>query len=164
MERTGLLNSINVTRVCRDLVTNKAKTNSAAEITHHLDMIETELDSTLTTVLCDATIRDIIHDNYSAQPETVDVKVLVEFLLVGKRFILHIDPEMPKLIVDRQLLRIIVGNSVSNAAKYGEVGITVARCNRVADRHDCATGGRPDRHHLEIFKFFLVAEHHQHAW
>ena len=164
MVQTGLLNSINVTQVCRDLLRDNAKTKSAAETIRHLDTIETELDTTLTTLLCDATIRDLIHDNYSAQPETVDVKVLVESLLIGKRFSLHTDPKnMPKLNVDRQLLRIIVGNSVSNAAKYGEVGITVALylCCLL---HCVCTGGWPDRHYFENFGFILVAKHHQHAW
>jgi len=102
---------------------DNAETRSAADVIHHLDTIEGELDTTLTTVLCDATLRDIIHDNYCAQPETLNVIVLVESLLVGKRFILHTHPKkMPELRIDRQLLRIIVSNAVSNAAKYGQVG------------------------------------------
>ena len=32
-----------------------------------------ELDSTLSAVLCDAAVRDLVHDNYNARPEALHV-------------------------------------------------------------------------------------------
>ena len=107
-----------------------------AEITKTQGMmgqVDRVLQEVLTTVLAEAMARDVINEIYKPSPQKID---LVEFLQsagtgVGTedRFPLSVTSlraqqisydELPKLILDGQLLKYIVRNAISNASKYGK--------------------------------------------
>ena len=72
--------------------------------------------------------RDVIHECYKPQPKETDIVAVLRSQCGGagmeERFPLRLAPcgDVPKLMLDSQLLRSIHRNAVSNACKYGKPG------------------------------------------
>jgi signal transduction histidine kinase len=103
-------------------------------ITTLVKEMDTALQEVLDTILAEAMARDVIHENYSPQLEKMNLAQLLQSLTrhtegKGKsdRFPVATSPDpFPTLMCDRQLLKCIHRNAVSNASKYGQRGGVVS--------------------------------------
>lgn len=91
-----------------------------------VDTLE-ELDSTLhdvlDTILDEVMAREIIYGEYKPRKERIDVRDVLMTLRRGSssRFPLELYPsQFPLLVLDRQLLRHVYRNALSNACRYGK--------------------------------------------
>lgn len=84
--------------------------------------LDSGLHDVLDTVLDEAMAREIIYGEYRAKTELIDVADFFAQMRrkSSSRYTLDLSPiPFPKLGLDRQLLRFIYRNAVSNASKYG---------------------------------------------
>jgi signal transduction histidine kinase len=87
------------------------------------DELETVLRDTLDTILDEATAREIVYEEYTPRREKLNVPMLLASIRrrSSPRFPILVSPRhFPSLLLDRQLLRHIYRNAVSNACKYGK--------------------------------------------
>jgi hypothetical protein len=87
------------------------------------DEIENTLTDILDTILDEAMAREIVHGEYEPKKERLDVPAVLASIRrrSSRRFPLNVVPDpFPRLALDRQLLRYIYRNAVSNACKYGK--------------------------------------------
>jgi signal transduction histidine kinase len=120
----------------------------------------TELDSTLRdmldTILDEAMAREIIHGEYKPKKERMIVQGVLDSIRrrTSQRFPLQVLPDpFPSLKMDRQLLRYIYRNAVSNACKYGEVdGVveTSVEYDREQTRFTLQVVNKPGEGHDEL--------------
>ena len=85
--------------------------------------LESTLRDVLDTILDQAMAREIVHGQYIARKERMKVLEVLASLRrrASRRFPIHVvDPPLPDLAFDRQLIRFIYRNAVSNACKYGK--------------------------------------------
>ncbi|KAL7564297.1 hypothetical protein ACA910_014358 [Epithemia clementina (nom. ined.)] len=94
--------------------------------------VDSVLHEILDTVLAEAMARDVIHECYEANPKKADLVDVLRSSCSGigiePRFPLRVAPseDLPKLLIDTQLMRFIHRNAVSNASKYGKPGGTIS--------------------------------------
>lgn len=101
------------------------------EIDSTFGELDSTLRDTLDSVLDEACAREIVYGEYQCKNEPINVPEALKSLRrrTCERFPLHISPEaFPELALDRQLLRFIYRNAVSNAVKYGQVGGVIETC------------------------------------
>lgn len=95
------------------------------------DELESTLTDILDTILDEAMAREIVYGEYVPKKERLDVPAILASIRrrSSGRFPLNVHPDpFPRLALDRQLLRYIYRNAVSNACKYGKpVGIVDTR-------------------------------------
>jgi signal transduction histidine kinase len=95
-------------------------------MSRYLKDLDLQLEETLATVTAEAMACDVIHQVYIPQLEPCCVKdILVRSSADSankKGFPLVVEPDMPNLLLDPQLIRYIHRNAVSNAVKYGRTG------------------------------------------
>jgi signal transduction histidine kinase len=87
------------------------------------DELDTVLRDTLDTILDEATAREIVYEEYTPRREKLNVPMLLASIRrrSSPRFPILVSPRhFPSLLLDRQLLRHIYRNAVSNACKYGK--------------------------------------------
>ena len=92
--------------------------------------LDSLLHETLDTVLAEAMAREVIHEVYRPRLERIDVKSIITTSAWGigedDRFPLHVDKDMPYLMLDPQLVKYIHRNAISNSCKYGKQDGVVA--------------------------------------
>jgi len=96
------------------------------------------LNQTLEAVLSEAMAREVVHGLYVTRTEPVQVEEVLKLsgVSVGRkgRLMLRTKPQvLPVVDLDPRLLLHVYRNAVSNAAKYGRVGGTVATEIEIAD-------------------------------
>ena len=92
------------------------------------DELESTLRDMLDTVVYEAMAREIIYGEYESRRERLNVPAVLASLQHGssKLFPLTFEPiPFPNIFLDRQLLRYIFRNAVSNASRYGQPNGTV---------------------------------------
>jgi hypothetical protein len=124
--------------------------------------ISAELDSTLhdilDTILDEVMAREIIYEKYIPRKERLVLTEVLSTLRTGssQRFPLTLEPDpFPKLALDRQLLRHIYRNAVSNACKYGKLDGTVwttLRCDEKRGNFTMEIRNEPGDGHEELLK------------
>lgn len=90
-----------------------------------LNKVEGTLCDTLEMIADEAMTREIIYGEYAPKNTKIDVASVLSSLRseVSDNFPLHVEPKpFPFLILDKQLLRCIYRNAVSNACNFGEIG------------------------------------------
>ena len=95
------------------------------DIKGSFDELESTLSDILDTILDKAMAREIVYGEYEPKKEQMDVPAVLASLRrrTSRRFPLTVSPNpFPRLAIDRQLLRVIYRNAISNACKYGSVG------------------------------------------
>ncbi|KAG8462663.1 hypothetical protein KFE25_004639 [Diacronema lutheri] len=96
----------------------------SASLVRVVTEMEEKLKRTLNTVLAQAMARELVHGEYSAQPEPVDVEALLRSSISSSdddarfQFAFRPDP-FPMVLVDPRLVYHVFHNAVSNACKYG---------------------------------------------
>merc|ERR1719424_1529994 len=125
--KNGIINSLNLLISVQEMVSGGiqdemfASTDYAMNMLTHCRNTKGELDSTLSAVLCDAAVRDLVHDNYKARPEALHVPDFIKKLFSGPQFVIESNPHnFPVLTVDKFLIKIAGQNAVSNGIKYGK--------------------------------------------
>jgi hypothetical protein len=96
---------------------------AAIDLRGSFDEIENTLTDILDTVLDEAMAREIVYGEYEPKMERLDVPAILASIRRRscRRFPLSVLPDpLPRLALDRQLLRYIYRNAVSNACKYGK--------------------------------------------
>lgn len=85
------------------------------------------LHGVLDTVLAEVMAREVVHEVYQPRLEELDVPTMLVAGLGMKRerTPLTVGTNMPRLLLDAQLIRHIHRNAVSNACKYGKQGAVV---------------------------------------
>jgi hypothetical protein len=102
--------------------------------------------------------REIIYEKYIPRKERLVVTEVLSTLRTGssQRFPLTLQPDpFPKLALDRQLLRHIYRNAVSNACKYGKLDGTVwttLRCDEKRENFTMEIRNEPGDGHDELLK------------
>jgi hypothetical protein len=111
------------------LIRNHSGTSlhSTGDLAAATDITLEELDSTLhdvlDTILDEVMAKEIVYGEYKARKERINV---LELLTVTNRgssalFPIEVHPsQFPQLVLDRQLLRHIYRNALSNACRYGK--------------------------------------------
>jgi hypothetical protein len=96
---------------------------AAIDLRGSFDEIENTLTDILDTILDEAMAREIVYGEYEPKMERLDVPAILASIRRRscRRFPLSVLPDpLPRLALDRQLLRYIYRNAVSNACKYGK--------------------------------------------
>ena len=98
-----------------------------------IGQVDQVLGEVLDTVLAEAMARDVIYEVYNSTPKKQDLISLLRSTGCGvgvePRFPLVVRPsgmDLPKLLLDAQMLKYIHRNAVSNAMKYGRLGGVVS--------------------------------------
>lgn len=107
---------------------NSHETESNQSGESNVDEAFSELESTLRdmldTILDQAMAREIVYGEYKPRKERMNVPEVLSSLRrrASPRFPLKVNPKpLPEMEMDRQLLRYIYRNAVSNACKYGKL-------------------------------------------
>ena len=101
------------------------RSGSLAGCWKRLGELDSNLHEVLDTVLAEAMARDVINEVYQPRFESVDVIALLRSSYSNSKgmFPIHSkQSDLPYLKLDRQLLRYIHRNAVSNGCKYGRQG------------------------------------------
>jgi signal transduction histidine kinase len=137
--KNGILASIGILDHIRELMPQvtvpKGASEPFVEGSSQKDQVTdalTELDSTLRDILDtihdEAMAKEIIYGEYAPRKDVLRVRDVLDSIRqcgASKRFPLHIKPHFPRVYLDRQLLRYIYRNALSNACRYGQHGGTV---------------------------------------
>lgn len=106
---------------------------SSFDMKSSCDELESTLTDILDTILDKAMAREIIYGEYDPRKEMLDVPTVLASLRrrTSRRFPLAVVPTpFPRLSIDRQLLRYIYRNAISNACKYGKAEGLVGECSK----------------------------------
>lgn len=137
--KNGILASIGLLDHIKDLVGQRTVTSSeqggepAGEESSQNDEVAdsvTELDSTLRDILDtihdEAMAREIIYGEYEPRKDALNVREVLDPIRqhgTSTRFPLELKPDsFPRVCLDRQLVRYIYRNALSNACRYGKHG------------------------------------------
>ncbi|GAX18322.1 hypothetical protein FisN_23Hu216 [Fistulifera solaris] len=131
----GILDHIKELMAQRRVIPGNLSGVSAEEESRQRDQVidaVTELDSTLheilDTIRYEAMAKEIVYGEYAPRKDALNVRHVLDPLRqygASKRFPLHIKPDFPRVCLDRQLLRYIYRNALSNACRYGQHDGTV---------------------------------------
>ena len=102
---------------------NTEFTDPDAGIENTLEELDSTLHDVLDTILDEVMAREIIYGEYKPRKERIDVKEVLSNIRRGSPSLFPIElhpSQFPLLIMDRQLLRHIYRNAVSNACRYGK--------------------------------------------
>ena len=117
--------------------------NSYKDIQYHNRIIErfnilySDVEHTLQTILSDAMAKDIINGEYKAKKEKCDIMSIIKNIK-GDRYKWVIVPRhIPLIISDPQLIFYIIRNALSNANKYGQqwgdININISVINNILE-------------------------------
>ncbi|GAX16654.1 hypothetical protein FisN_23Lh217 [Fistulifera solaris] len=138
--KNGILASIGILDHIKELMAHRASVPKCAiapsvEGSSQKDQVIdalTELDSTLRDILDtihdEAMAKEIIYGEYAPRKDILRVRDVLDSIRqcgASNRFPLHIKPDFPRVFLDRQLLRYIYRNALSNACRYGQHNGTV---------------------------------------
>ena len=101
-------------------LTSLAETDAGVDST--LEELDSTLHDVLDTILDEVMAREIIYGEYKPRKERIDVQEVLSTIRRGSPALFPLElypPHFPLLILDRQLLRHIYRNAVSNACRYG---------------------------------------------
>ncbi|CAB9497222.1 expressed unknown protein [Seminavis robusta] len=120
-----------------------------------LTELESTLHEVLDTVLSEAMSRDVIHEAYMPREEAVDIAgILGTTRSEVRRFPLEVvPPKLPLFFMDKQLLRYIHRNALSNACKYGKrdgVVQTILQYNEETRLLNIEIINEPGNHHERL--------------
>jgi hypothetical protein len=104
-------------------LSDESAQGAAIDLPDSFDELENTLNDILDTILDEAMAREIVYGEYEPKMERLDVPAILASIRrrSSLRFPLNVLPNpLPRLAIDRQLLRYIYRNAVSNACKYGE--------------------------------------------
>ena len=100
-------------------------TSQGGEIENSLLELDGTLRDILDTILDETMAREIIYGAYAQKSERVDIREVVSSIRrrTAQRFPVDFSPDpFPCFVTDRQLLRYIYRNAISNACRYGKSG------------------------------------------
>jgi alkyl hydroperoxide reductase subunit AhpC len=108
--------------------TNKlaVEDNSYKDIQFHnrmvdrLNILYTDVEHTLQTILSDAMAKDIINGEYKAKKEKCDIMSIIKNIKCDRYKWVIVPRHIPSIISDKQLIFYIIRNALSNANKYGQ--------------------------------------------
>jgi len=113
-----LIGSTIDTRSCES-----TESDAPARASESFSELESTLRDILDTILDEAMAREIVHDEYIPRKERTKVLDTLSSLRrqASPRFPIRVEPSpLPDLAIDRQLIRYIYRNAVSNACRYGK--------------------------------------------
>ena len=134
--KNGILASIGILDHIKDLMAQRAVTGSndtdelsGEGFSQNGEVFETvtELDSTLhdilDTILDEAMAREIIYGEYEPRKDALNIREVLDPIRqngTSTRFPLKVSSDFPRVCLDRQLVRYIYRNALSNACRYGK--------------------------------------------
>ena len=104
------------------------------EVVAGIDVLARDLHTTMETILSNSMVTDIVAGTYKAHAANVDIGAVVASIRVTNRIV--ITPNTFSVMADSQLLRHILMNALSNAAKYGAQGEQIDVIVRLKDEEE----------------------------